>query len=50
MMTPVQYWRITHLDDLRDLSFPYKTFDVQGGRTRVAFDQNPTSNGVAAFA
>src|SRR5215203_574477 len=49
-MTPVQYWRITHLDDLRDLNILYETFDVQGGRTRVAFAQNPTPNGVAAFA
>ena len=49
-MTPLQYWRITHLDDLRDLSILNETFDVQGGRARVAFAQDPTSNGVAAFA
>jgi hypothetical protein len=50
MMTPVQYWRIIHLDDLRDLSILYETFGVQGGRARVAFAQDPTSYGVAAFA
>jgi hypothetical protein len=50
MMTPVQYWRIVHLDDPRDLSILYETFDVQGGRTGVAFAQDPTSHGVAAFA
>jgi hypothetical protein len=51
MMTPVQYWRIIYLDDLlRDLSILYETFDVQGGRTRVAFAQDPTSHGVSAFA
>ena len=50
MMTPVRYWRITQLDDLRDLGILYETFDVQGGRTRVAFAQDPTSYGVTAFA
>ena len=49
-MTPVRNRRITHLDDLRDLSILYQTFDVQGGRTRVAIAQDPTSYGVAAFA
>jgi hypothetical protein len=38
------------LEELRDLSILYETFDVQGGRTRVASVQNPTSYGVAVFA
>jgi hypothetical protein len=51
MMAPVQYWRIIYLDDLlRDLSTLYQTFDIKGGRTRVAFAQDPTAHGVAAFA
>ena len=50
MMTPVRYWRITRLDDLRDLGILYETFDVQGGRTCVAFAQDPTSYRLAACA
>jgi hypothetical protein len=49
-MTPVRNRRITHLEDLRDLSILYQTFDVQGSRTRVALDRNPTAHGVATFA
>ena len=50
MMTPVRNRRITHLEDLRDLSILYQTFDVQGSRTCVALDRNPTAHGVATFA
>src|SRR5687767_3816817 len=50
MMTPVQHWRITQTDDLRDLSILYETFDEQGGRTRVAVAQDPSSYRLAAFA
>jgi hypothetical protein len=50
MMAPVRNRRVTHLDELRDLSNLYQTFDIKGGRTRVAFARDPTAHGVAAFA
>jgi hypothetical protein len=50
MMAPVRNRGVTQLDDLRDLSILYQAFDIKGGRTRVAFAQDPTAHGVAAFA